>query len=129
MLFQMDRYTKLDFTNAPNAAKTQSRFIFFNYLQKCFSLNLFRMDLFGAAKRWGGESKKSSLSFKSVTHILSWWNWRSNTLPKDDLKIYINHMTHPLNSADISIFRRKSATFAISLWRNADIDYFLIHNS
>ena len=35
-------------------------------------------------------------------------------------------MTHPLNSADISIFHRKSANFAIS--RNTGIDYILAHN-
>ena len=37
----------------------------------------------------------------------------------------MNHVTHPLNSADI-IFHRKSVNFAIS--RNTDIDCILIHN-
>ena len=41
-------------------------------------------------------------------------------------KKYMNHVTHPLSSADISIFQQKSANFATS--RNADIDYTLIHN-
>ena len=41
-------------------------------------------------------------------------------------KKYLNHMAHPLSSADISIFYRKSANFAIS--RNTDIDFILIHN-
>ena len=35
-------------------------------------------------------------------------------------------MTHPLRSADISIFHWKSTTFVIS--RNTDIDTILIHN-
>ena len=39
---------------------------------------------------------------------------------------YVNHLTHRLGSADISIFYQKSANFSIS--RNADIDCILIHN-
>ena len=35
----------------------------------------------------------------------------------------MNHVAHPLSSADISIFQRKSANFVIS--RNADIDCIL----
>ena len=38
----------------------------------------------------------------------------------------MNHVTYPLSFADISIFHRKSADFAIS--RNTDIDCILIHN-
>ena len=41
------------------------------------------------------------------------------------IKKYINHVTHPLSSADISIFCWKSANFSIS-W-NTDIDFILIH--
>ena len=52
---------------------------------------------------------------------------KSYRLPKEDQKIYINHVTHPMNFADISIFHRKLANFAIS--RNTDIDCNLIHNS
>ena len=39
---------------------------------------------------------------------------------------HINHATHPLSSADISISHRKSAIFIIS--RNTDIDCILVHN-
>ena len=42
------------------------------------------------------------------------------------VKKYMDHVTHPLNSADISIFHRKSANFVIS--RNTDIDCILLHN-
>ena len=38
----------------------------------------------------------------------------------------MNHVTHPLTSADISIFYRKSANFVTS--RNTDIDFILVHN-
>ena len=39
---------------------------------------------------------------------------------------YINHVTHPLSSADISIFHRKSAIFVISGY--IGIDCILMHN-
>ena len=38
----------------------------------------------------------------------------------------MNHVTDPLNSADISIFHQKLANFLIS--RNADKDWNLMHN-
>ena len=38
----------------------------------------------------------------------------------------MNYVTHPLNSADISIFHRKSANFAIL--ENTNIDYILVYN-
>ena len=42
-------------------------------------------------------------------------------------KIYMNHMIHNLNFADIGIFHQKSANFATS--RNTDLDcIFMIHN-
>ena len=47
-------------------------------------------------------------------------------LTQKRFKKYINHVTHPLSSADISIFHRKSANFVIS--RNTDIGCILIHN-
>ena len=39
---------------------------------------------------------------------------------------YLNHVTHLLSSANISIFHRKSANFAIS--ENTNIDCTLVHN-
>ena len=38
----------------------------------------------------------------------------------------MNHVTHPLNSADISIFHQKSANYVIS--RNTDTDDILVHS-
>ena len=50
----------------------------------------------------------------------------SYTLPKENPKKYINHVTHHLSSAGISIFHQKSAHFAIP--GNADIDCIWKHN-
>ena len=44
-------------------------------------------------------SRKGGLS---VTHILHNETWHSYILPKEDPK-YINHVTHPLSSAEMSI--------------------------
>ena len=70
--------------------------------------------------------QKGPLSLKSVTHILQWWNLTELYLTQRKSKKYMNHVTHSLNSADISFFHRKSANFAIS--RNTDIDCISIHN-
>ena len=37
----------------------------------------------------------------------------------------MNHVTHPLSSADIAFFHRKSTNLAMS--RNTDIDCILMH--
>ena len=88
-------------------------------------LALFRMDFFGAAHGWvEGQTPASSL--KSVTHIQQRWNLAQFYLDQRRSKQYTNHVTHPLSYADISIFYRKSANFAIS--RNTDMDCILIHN-
>ena len=55
-----------------------------------------------------------------LTFILQWWNLEQSYLTYRRSKNYMNHVTHPWSSADISIFYRKSANFAIS--RNTDID-------
>ena len=72
----------------------------------------------------GGAKRPPSL--KSVTHTHNDETWHSYTLPKEDQKKYMNHVTHPLSSAHFSIFHRKSANFAIS--RNRDINCILVHN-
>ena len=41
-------------------------------------------------------------------------------------KKYMNHATHPLSPADISIFHRKSANFAIS--EKTDINCIRVYN-
>ena len=74
------------------------------------------MDIFGAAHGcWGAKRPPSS---KSVTHILKWWNLAQLYLTYRRSKRYINHVTYPLSSADISIFSleiRKFKTLKIFL--------------
>ena len=48
--------------------------------------------------------KKLHPSVKSVTHILQWWNLAQIYLAQRRSKKYMNHVTDPLSSADISIF-------------------------
>ena len=55
------------------------------------TLTLFRMAFLGAAHRWGrGGGQKASLSLKSVTHILKWWNLAQLYLTQ---RIYESHDT------------------------------------
>ena len=61
-------------------------------------LTLFRMGFFGAAHGWWGEgwvAKRPHKSYNDET-------WHSYTLGRS--KKCINHVTHPLGSADISTF-------------------------
>ena len=61
-------------------------------------LTLFRMGIFGAAHGWGqGGGKKAPLP--KICHNLA-----QLYLTQKRFKKYINHVTHPLSSADISIF-------------------------
>ena len=91
-------------------------------------LTLFRMGFFRAAYGcWGGGGGRKAPLPKIFSHIsYNDETWHGYTLPKEDLKKSMNHMTLPLSSADISIFHQKSANFAIS--RNRYIDCILIHN-
>ena len=45
-----------------------------------------------------------TLSLKFVSHILQWWNLAQLYLTQRRSKKYMNHVTHPLSSADIIIF-------------------------
>ena len=64
-------------------------------------LTLFRMGIFGAAH---GSRGKMAPSLKSVTHMLQWWNLALLYLTKRRSKKYMNHVTHSLSAADITIF-------------------------
>ena len=72
------------------------------------------MDFFGAAQ--DGEAKKALL-LKICHTYTTMIKLGTFTLAKND-----NHLTQHLSSADISIFLRKSANFALS--RNTDRLYF-----
>ena len=67
------------------------------------------MGFFGAAHGWGGQ--KGPPSLKSVIHILQWWNLAQLYLTQRRSKKYMNHVTHPLSSADISIFSPEISKF------------------
>ena len=50
-------------------------------------------------------------SLKSVKHILQWWNLAQLCFTQRRSKKYMNHVTHPLNFAGISIFSRDISKF------------------
>ena len=66
--------------------------------------------LFRGCSRMGGGAKRPP-SLKSVTHILQWWNLAQLYLTQRRSKKYMNHVTHPLSSADISIFSPEISKF------------------
>ena len=72
-------------------------------------LTLFRMGFFGATHGWGRPKRPPSL--KSVTHILQWWNFDQLYLTQRRSRKYMNHVTHPLSSADIRIFSPEISKF------------------
>ena len=77
------------------------------YLKIC--LTLFRMGFSGLLT--DGGDQKGLPSLKSVPHILQWWNLAQLYLTQRRSKKYMNHVTHPLSSADISIFSSEISKF------------------
>ena len=73
-------------------------------------LTLFRMGILGAAQGMG-RGQKCLPSLKSVTHILQWRNLAQLYLPEEVPKKYMNHVTHLLIFADISIFTAETKKF------------------
>ena len=83
------------------------------------------MGLFGAAHGSGGGGKKASLPKICRTYLaIIKLGTVISYLKK--IKKYLNHVTHPLCSAEISVFSPEISKFAIS--RNTNIDCILIHN-
>ena len=73
-------------------------------------LTLLTMGLFfGAAHGLGGPKRLPSLKY--VLHILQWWHLAQLCITQRRSKKYINHVTHHLSSADISIFSPKISKF------------------
>ena len=68
-----------------------------------FQFNPIQDGLFRRCSRMG-EGAKRTHSLKSVTHTLQWWNLARFYLTQKRSKKNSNHVTHPLSSADISIF-------------------------
>ena len=96
-----------------------------NSLTNIFSVNHIQVGSFLGCSRIG-DAKMPPLSLKSVTHNLQWWNLARLYLTERRFKTYINHVTHPLSFADISVFSQKSTTLIIS--RITNIDCILKHN-
>ena len=65
-------------------------------------LTLFRMGIFGNAHGWGEPKRLPYL--KSVKHIPPRRNLAQLNLTERRSEKYMNHVTHPLTFADISIF-------------------------
>ena len=76
------------------------------------SFNPFQDGLFGAAHGWGGGTAKRPPSLKSVTPIVQWWNLAQLYLTQGRSKKYMNHVTYPLSSADISSFSQEINKFS-----------------
>ena len=87
-------------------------------------INPFQDGLFRGCSRMGGP-KRSPLP--KICHTYPTMMKPGTIIPyQKKIQKYMNHVTHPMSSADINIFHRKSANFAIS--RNTEIDCILIHN-
>ena len=69
---------------------------------------------------------KSTPFLEPVRYILQLWTWHTYISPKENPKKCINHVTHPLSSADIIIFLPEFANF--TLLKNIDKDCILMHN-
>ena len=90
------------------AGSQLSYVILINIFCNGFPLPLFRMGFFGANHGCGG---KRPPPLKPVTHILQWWNLAQLYLTQRRSKKCMNHMTHSLGSADISIFLPEISKF------------------
>ena len=75
----------------------------------------------------GGTKKAPFL--KSVTHILQWWNLAQLYLTQRRSKKYMNHVTHPLSSADISIFSPEISKFCYIKKYRYRLHFDIISNS
>ena len=73
------------------------------------SLNPIQDGPFGCCS-WKRRAKRSP-SLKSVRHILQLWNFAQSYLTLSESKKIMNHVTHPLSSADISIFSLEISKF------------------
>ena len=73
------------------------------------SINPIQGGHFQGCSRMGGAKRPPSLI--SVTHILQLWNLAQLYLTYRRSKKYINHVTQPMSSADISIFSPEISKF------------------
>ena len=95
-------------------------------------LTLFRMGLFwavhgreGVGRR--GAKKAPSPPLPRISHTYPTMIKLDTVIPyQQKIQKSMNHVTHPLSSADMRFFCHKSANFVAS--GNTDIDSILIHN-
>ena len=71
---------------------------------RCYNLNPIQDGHFRGCSLMGGAFCLLPPCLKSATHILQWWNLAQLYLTLWRSKKCINHVTHPLSSAGISIF-------------------------
>ena len=84
------------------------------------------MDCLGAAHGWGWSTNAPPAPPKMCHTYRAMMKLDSYTLPKEDPKKYIIHVTQPRVLLKSAFFHRKSAAFVTS--RNPDIDCILMHN-
>ena len=84
-------------------------------------LTLFRWAFWGCSLMGKGGGQKGPPSLKSVAHILKWWNLAQLYIIYGRSKKYINHMTHPLTFADISIFSPEISKFFCIMYQETQV--------
>ena len=91
-------------------------------------LTLFSMGLFGAAHgMMEDEGGQEDSLIPQICHTYSTMMKLGTVIPfLKKFQNYMNHVTHLVSSANITIFHWKSANFVIS--RNVNIDSILVHN-
>ena len=65
----------------------------------------------GCSRIGGGGAERRPTSLKFITHILQWSNLAQLYLTQSRSKKYMNHVTHFLISAEISIFSSEISKF------------------
>ena len=81
------------------------------YISMVVIINPIQDGLFRGCSGMGRGGAKRPPSLKSVTYILQRWNLAQLYLSQRRSRKYMNHVTHPLSSADISIFLPEISRF------------------
>ena len=97
-----------------NFAKVTGKYLchslYFNRVRLATLLTLFRMGIFGLLTDGGGRGKKAPLS--KICHTYPTMMKLGTVIPYlKDIKHYMNHVTHPLISAEINIFSPEKSNF------------------
>ena len=84
------------------------RFISVPRFKTISHLTLFRMGFSGAAHGWGGKAASTPYNLSHISYNDETWQLH---LTQRKSKNYMNHVTNPLSSADISIFLPEISRF------------------